>query len=138
MPKPPVTDTPHRPLSPHLQVWRFHITMATSILHRATGVATIAGLLLGVWWLVALGSSAEAYATYLGFAASPFGLLIWFGVTLSGFVHLTGGIRHLIWDIGLGFDLKSANALSWSGLLIGIALTVILWVYLFASGKVVL
>jgi succinate dehydrogenase / fumarate reductase cytochrome b subunit len=133
----------YRPLSPHLQVWRFHITMLTSILHRATGLALVVGAVLVAAWLVAIGLTAsgccpQAYTVFLSFAASPFGLFIWFGLSLAGFIHLTGGIRHLIWDMGLGFELKSANALSWWGLVLGIALTVGFWAVLLATGKVVL
>jgi len=143
MSKPPTPSAPHRPLSPHLQVWRYHITMFTSILHRITGVATIAGLLLGAAWLVALGATAsglcpEAYTTYLTFAASPLGLLIWFGVTLAGFIHLTGGLRHLIWDMGQGFDLRTSNLMAWSGLVTAVLATIAVWFYLFATGKVAL
>jgi len=141
MSKPPSTDAAYRPLSPHLQVWKFHITMFTSILHRITGVATVGGVLLGAVWLLALGATAtglcpEAYTTYLTFAASPFGLLVWFGLTLAGFVHLTGGLRHLIWDLGHSFLPKQANALSWWTLILGIVAAILFWIGLFATGKV--
>lgn len=144
MSKPPSSSSaPHRPLSPHLQVWKFHITMFTSILHRATGLALVVGAVLVAAWLLAIGLTAsgycpQAYTMFLTFAASPYGLFVWFGLTLAAFIHLTGGIRHLIWDLGLGFELKSANALSWWGLILGIALTIAFWVVLFATGKVVL
>lgn len=143
MSKPPSTESAYRPLSPHLQVWRFHITMFTSILHRATGIASVVGAVLVAAWLLAIGLTAsgccpEAYTLFLSFAASPFGLFVWFGLTLAGFVHLTGGIRHLIWDMGKGFDLKSANALSWWLLVLGVALAIGFWAVLFATGKVVL
>ncbi|MFT3997137.1 MAG: succinate dehydrogenase, cytochrome b556 subunit [Asticcacaulis sp.] len=143
MSKPPSTETAYRPLSPHLQVWKFHITMFTSILHRATGLALVVGAVLVAAWLLAIGLTAsgccpQAYTLFLTFGASPLGLFVWFGLTLAGFIHLTGGLRHLIWDMGLGFQLKSANALSWWGLLLGIALTLAFWAVLFATGKVVL
>lgn len=143
MSKPPSTEPAYRPLSPHLQVWRFHITMFTSILHRATGIASVVGAVLVAAWLLAIGLTAsgccpEAYTLFLSFAASPFGLFVWFGLTLAGFIHLTGGIRHLIWDMGKGFELKAANALSWWLLLLGIALTLAFWAVLFVTGKVVL
>jgi succinate dehydrogenase / fumarate reductase cytochrome b subunit len=60
-----------RPLSPHLQVYRFQWTMALSILHRITGVALAVGTLLLVWWLVAAASGPEAFATVQGFALAP-------------------------------------------------------------------
>ncbi|OYW79586.1 MAG: succinate dehydrogenase, cytochrome b556 subunit [Asticcacaulis sp. 32-58-5] len=126
----------YRPLSPHLQIWRFHMTMFSSIVHRITGVATIAGLLMGVAWLWALAMGPQAYTCFLGFAASPFGLLVWFGVSLAGFVHLTGGIRHLIWDMGYMFEPKKADTLATITFWGAIILTVILWAVLFSTGKV--
>lgn len=143
MSKPPSTETAYRPLSPHLQVWKFHITMFTSILHRATGLALVVGAVVVAAWLLALGLTAsgycpQAYTLFLTFGASTPGLFVWFGLSLAGFIHLTGGLRHLIWDMGLGFQLKSANALAWWSLLFGIALTLAFWAVLFATGKVVL
>lgn len=143
MSKPPTSSAPFRPLSPHMQVWRWHVTMLTSILHRASGVATIAGLLLVALWLVALGGTAsgicpEAYTVFITFAASPLGIVVWIGLTLAAFLHLTGGIRHLIWDMGLGFELKTSNLMSWSGMLTAVLATIAVWFYLFATGKVVL
>jgi len=137
------SQTPPRPLSPHLQVWRFHITMFTSILHRATGLALVVGSVLVAAWLLAIGVTAsglcpQAYTVFLTFAASPLGLLVWFGLSLAAFLHLTGGLRHLVWDLGQGFQLKSANAMSWWGLIGGIVLTIVFWVVLFMTGKVVL
>jgi len=136
-------QTPLRPMSPHLQIWRFHITMFTSILHRATGLALVVGAVLVAAWLLAIGITAsgicpQAYTAFLVFARSPFGLLVWFGLSLAGFLHLTGGLRHLIWDMAIGFQLKSANALAWWGLIGGIVMTVVFWVVLFTTGKVVL
>lgn len=143
MSKPPSTEAAYRPLSPHLQVWKFHITMFTSILHRATGIASVVGAVMVAAWLLAIGLTAsghcpQAYTLFLSFAASPFGLFVWFGLTLASFIHLTGGLRHLIWDMGLGFKISSANALAWWSLLGGIALTLVFWAVLFATGKVVL
>ena len=72
------------------------------------------------------------------FAASPLGLLVWFGLSLAGFVHLTGGLRHMIWDIGAGLQPKSASSLSTWTMLLGVILTIAFWAVLFASGKVAL
>lgn len=99
-----------RPMSPHLQVWRWHITMATSIAHRATGVALYVGALIAAAWALSLASGPEAYATFQGLLGSPLGLLVMFGLTVSFFFHLANGIRHLVWDTGHGLDIKSANA----------------------------
>ena len=97
-------------MSPHLSVWRWHITMATSILHRATGVALYAGALIAAAWAIALAKGPQAYASFKALMASPIGLLVLFGLTASFFYHLANGIRHLVWDFGHGLDVKSANA----------------------------
>jgi succinate dehydrogenase / fumarate reductase cytochrome b subunit len=99
-----------RPLSPHVQVWRWHITMATSILHRATGVALYVGALIAAAWAVALAQGPDAYATFKHVMGSPLGKLVMLGLTVSYFYHLANGVRHLVWDTGHGLDVKSANA----------------------------
>ena len=96
-------------MSPHLQVWRWHITMATSILHRATGVALYVGALIAAGWAIALAKGPEAYGQYKGLLGSPLGKVVMFGLTVSFFYHLANGIRHLVWDAGHGLDVKSAN-----------------------------
>lgn len=130
--------TPTRPLSPHLQIWRWHVTMLSSILHRVTGSASVAGIVLFAAWLICLALGRETYTVFLQYAASPLGLLVWFGLSLAGFVHLTGGLRHLIWDLGLSFEPKHANALSTWTMLLGVVLTIAFWAVLFSTGKVVL
>jgi succinate dehydrogenase / fumarate reductase cytochrome b subunit len=97
-------------MSPHLSVWRWHITMATSIAHRATGVALYVGALIAAAWAFALASGPDAYACFKGLLGSPLGLLVMFGLTVSFFYHLANGVRHLVWDAGYGFELKTANA----------------------------
>ena len=97
-------------MSPHLQVWRWHLTMATSILHRATGFALYFAALVGTAWALSLASGPEAYETFLAWMGSPLGLIVLLGLTASVFYHLANGIRHLIWDLGHGLDIKSANA----------------------------
>ena len=81
-----------RPTSPHLQVWRWHITMATSILHRATGVALYVGALILAAWATALASGPESYGAFMGLLASPLGRLVMFGLTFSVFFHLAKGV----------------------------------------------
>src|ERR1700749_3175486 len=87
-----------RPMSPHLQVWRWHVTMATSILHRATGMALYVGVLILAGWVVALASGAPAFDAYGALLASPIGLLVLFGLTVAFLYHLANGVRHLFWD----------------------------------------
>jgi len=125
-----------RPLSPHLQIWRWHVTMAASILNRMTGSALSAGAVLVLLWLLALAFGREAYATFTGWMGSPLGLLVWFGLTLALFLHLAGGVRHLVWDAGSGLSLKAADALSWLSIVGGIVGAVAFWALLFASGRV--
>ena len=117
-----MTDAPGKrrepPKSPHLVtgglgsplLWRWHITMWTSILHRATGVALYVGALIVAAWAVALASGPDAYAGFKGLMGSIPGKVVMFGLTLSVFYHLANGVRHLVWDTGRGLDVKSANA----------------------------
>lgn len=100
--------TPDRPLSPHLQVYRWQWTMSLSILHRATGVALAVGAIGLVWWLLALAGSEASYAQFMDCARSPLGLFLAsaFGVCLV--YHFWNGIRHLLWDTTWGLDLPTA------------------------------
>lgn len=112
-----MADNPHkpgqpqsgRPLSPHLTIWRWQLTMIASITHRATGVALSVGALVLAWWLVAISKGVESYETFTAAAASPLGLLVLFGFTWSLAFHLLNGIRHLVWDFGYGFDKHTAT-----------------------------
>ena len=126
------------PLSPHLQIWRWHVTMAASILNRLTGGALSVGAVLVFAWLMALAFGPEAYATFTGWMGSPLGLLVWFGLTLALCLHLAGGVRHLIWDAGRGLSPKAADALSWASMIGGVVIAVAFWVVLFSAGRVVL
>ena len=98
-----------RPLSPHLQIYRWPVTMATSIAHRATGIALSAGTFLLAWWLMAAAAGADAYHVFAVSAAHPLGQIVLFGLLWSLAFHLFNGIRHLAWDIGLGFEVSTAN-----------------------------
>jgi len=102
-----------RPLSPHLQIYRWQLTSVLSILHRATGVVLSAGAILLVWWLVAAASGPEAYEGVEDFLGSWLGLLVLFGWTVSLFYHLCNGVRHLVWDTGHALDLKSVYVGGW-------------------------
>ena len=116
-----------RPMSPHLQVWRWHVTMATSILHRATGMALYAGALVVAGWLIALAAGPDAFDAYGALLASPLGYLVLFGLTFSLLYHLANGIRHLFWDTGRGLELKSVYAGGWAVLAATVVLTVLSW-----------
>lgn len=116
-----------RPLSPHLQIYRWQITMLMSIAHRATGIALAVGTLLLVWWLVALAAGPAAYAQAQGFIGSWFGLLLLFGWSVALFYHLCNGIRHLFWDMGRGFEIGAMYASGYAALAATAVLTVIAW-----------
>jgi succinate dehydrogenase cytochrome b subunit len=110
-----------RPLSPHLQIYRWPITMAASITHRATGIALAAGTLLLTWWLIAAASGAAAYGSFMAAATHPIGKVVLFGFLWSLSFHLLNGVRHLFWDIGYGFHVPTAKltaALVYAGSLI--------------------
>ena len=124
-----------RPLSPHMEIWRWHITMASSIIHRATGVALYGSLLIAAGWAVALAAGPGAYATYLGYVGSPLGKLVLFGATLSIFFHLANGVRHLVWDAGEGLNPKTADMTAAAAFAFSLAATIAVWVIAFMTGR---
>lgn len=95
----------NRPLSPHLQVYRLPLPAIMSILHRATGVALLGGATLAVWWFLAAATSEAHFAFADGLLTSWIGNLVMLGSAWALFYHLANGVRHLIWDMGLGFQL---------------------------------
>lgn len=123
-----------RPLSPHLQIYRWYFTMALSIAHRVTGVGLALGLLLLTWWLLALASGPEAFGTVRGVMNSWFGALVLFLYTLTLFYHIGNGIRHLVWDFGYGFDPKVARATGAAVLVFAWAMTVLIWLIIAVAG----
>ena len=125
-----------RPMSPHVQVWRWHITMATSIAHRATGVALYVGALIAAAWAMSLAAGPDAYAAFKAVMGSPIGLLVMFGLTVSFFYHLANGIRHLVWDAGRGYDLKSANASAVFVFAFTAAATLAIWLIAAMTGAI--
>jgi succinate dehydrogenase / fumarate reductase cytochrome b subunit len=117
-----------RPMSPHLQIYRWPITMATSILHRITGCAAGLGTLLLTWWLVAAATSDQAYDTVQWFIGSALGLLCLFGWTVALMFHFFNGIRHLAWDVGFGFEKQQYTLSSWTIFLATGITSVLIWV----------
>jgi succinate dehydrogenase / fumarate reductase cytochrome b subunit len=113
-----------RPLSPHLTIYRWPVSMATSITHRMTGIALSAGTLLIAWWLIAAASGPEAYRTFSDLAASWFGQAVLFGFVWSLAFHLLNGIRHLAWDMGYGFDKRTASMTGWLVIVLSVLLAV--------------
>ena len=118
---------PDRPLSPHLSIYRWPITMALSILHRATGVANAVGLLVLAAWLIQAAGGEASYAAFTRVMGSWLGLLVLAGFSFSFFYHLCNGIRHLVWDAGRGFEKHQANRSSYLVIASAIVLTLALW-----------
>jgi succinate dehydrogenase / fumarate reductase, cytochrome b subunit len=123
----PVNSAVKRPLSPHLQIYRPMLTMMMSIMHRITGVALFTGSILFVWWLCAAAWSDAAFAVAQGFFGHWFGKLIVFGFTWALLHHMLGGIRHLIWDTGKGYELPVVENMARLNLAGSIILTLLLW-----------
>ena len=113
--------TRERPLSPHLQVYRPGYTMTLSILHRATGVALSAGLLLFSCWLLAAADGAEHYGRVAAFLGHPVLKIALIGWVTAFWYHFFNGLRHLAWDVGLGFEKAVARR---SGMLVVVATAV--------------
>ena len=99
-----------RPLSPHLGIYRWYLTMAMSIAHRVSGAGLTVGLLLLAWWLLALAGGPESFAVVRGVMDNVFGGLVLFGFTILLFYHSLNGIRHLVWDSGRNLDKAGARA----------------------------
>ncbi len=120
-------DTDNRPLSPHLGIYRWQLTMLLSISHRASGIALSLGSFLLLYWLIALACGPQTYAQAQAMIGSWLGLLILLGFSVALFFHLCNGIRHLMWDFGAGLSREEAHR---SGVIVVIAtivLTVLAW-----------
>ena len=122
-----------RPLSPHLQVYKPQLTSMLSILHRLTGVALAAGTLLLVWWLVAAAAGPEAFGTVQAFVGSWLGRLLLLGWTFALLYHLCNGVRHLVWDVGWGFELTQIYASGWIVVGASVGLTILVWILGYAA-----
>ena len=119
-----------RPLSPHISIYRWPITMTLSILHRATGVAMSFGLIVMATWLLSAATSADKYNDFLAIFGSVPGQILLIGWSFSFFFHLMNGIRHLFWDTGRGFQKQHANASAWFVIITAILLNAIFWLVL--------
>ena len=119
---------PSRPLSPHLTIWRWGPHMLVSILNRVTGagLATVGAAAL-VWWLAAAASGADAYETFVSWATSWIGIVIGVGLSWAFFFHTLGGLRHLVMDIGAGFELSTNKFWANMTLVGSIFLTAVFW-----------
>lgn len=117
-----------RPLSPNIQIYRPQLTSVLSISHRVTGIALSVGSVLLVAWLVAAAAGPNAYSGVRAFAHSSGGLILLLLWTFSLFFHLCNGIRHLIWDAGWGFDLRTIYLSGWTVVVVSVVLTGLAWV----------
>jgi succinate dehydrogenase / fumarate reductase cytochrome b subunit len=122
-----------RPLSPHLQVYRWQITMTMSILHRVSGVVLTIGAFGLAWWLLALAAGGDQYAHASALVASPVGLVLLFGFSLSLVYHLLNGLRHLMWDMGWGFDIPEIYRSGWAVAVLTVVFTAAIWFAAFGS-----
>jgi len=123
-----------RPLSPHLQIYRWQLTMTLSILHRATGIALAAGTILVIALLLALAAGPGPYAAVRGFCASGPGTFLLIGWSWSLCFHLCNGIRHLAWDAGWGFTIPRAYLTGWTVVVASLLMTASIWMCVYAQG----
>lgn len=121
-----------RPLSPHLQIYRWSWTMAMSVFHRATGIALYGGTVLVVWWLVALAVGPSAYEPVRWVMGSIVGKIVLFGYTWVIFHHMLGGLRHFVWDFGIAFERDKRMALARGTLIGSVLLTIATWAIVLA------
>jgi len=119
--------TRERPLSPHLQVYSWQITMVMSILHRATGVALSVGAFGLAWWLVSMATGGETAARAMACVSSPIGMVLVFGFSLALVYHFLNGIRHLLWDAGRGYDIPSVYKTGYTVAVLTVVLTAAIW-----------
>jgi succinate dehydrogenase / fumarate reductase, cytochrome b subunit len=122
-----------RPLSPFMfPVWyRFQITSALSILHRLTGIGLAVGSILLAWWLISVAVGGELFETTHRFLVSPIGLVLLFLWSVAFFYHLCNGIRHLAWDAGYGFEIRTAARSGYAVIVMTALLTLLAWLYVF-------
>jgi succinate dehydrogenase / fumarate reductase cytochrome b subunit len=133
-----MTDTsrglPERPMSPHLQVWRWHITMACSILHRGCIIGLYVGAVLLAGWALSLALGPDAYACYAGLLGSPLGKLVMIGLTFALFFNIAYSIRQSFWDAGVGFAPKTADLTGATAIAFAVVATIVTWVIAAATG----
>ena len=123
-----------RPLSPHLQIYKPQLTAVLSIAHRASGIFLVLGTLLLVYWLTALAQGPESYAQAQAFFSSVLGRLILLPWVFALFYHLCNGIRHLMWDMGAGFEITTVYLSGKIVVVAAVALTMVAFGMAYAMG----
>lgn len=116
-----------RPLSPHLQIYRWELSMVLSILHRATGIVLSAGLIALTLWLLTVAGGPSEFAAFREVSGSALGRVMLLGWTFALFLHVGNGIRHLAWDVGLGFSLPAARVSGWMVVTFAVVATGFTW-----------
>ena len=116
-----------RPLSPHLQVYRWQMTSVLSILHRGTGLFLVLGSVMIAFWVVALALGHNIFARYQAWLGSLLGKVLLAGWSFSLFYHWANGIRHLLWDAGWGYEIERVYLTGWIVVLLSVVLTGLLW-----------
>jgi succinate dehydrogenase / fumarate reductase cytochrome b subunit len=117
----------NRPLSPHLQIYHWYLTMIMSIVHRVTGGALYFGTLLLAWWLVAAAAGPEPFAFANRVFGSWLGLIVLFGYSWALIHHMLGGLRHFVWDFGLAMGEPARDRIALANIIGSIVLTIALW-----------
>lgn len=117
-----------KPLSPHLQIYKPQLTSVLSIMHRISGVSLISGLFLLLWWLYALSQGGETYTCLLIFLVSSLGAFFKLALIFAITFHLTNGMRHMSWDLGLGLDIETVYRTGWGVVVITVIVSFFLWV----------
>lgn len=124
-----------RPLSPHLQVYKWGPAMLVSILHRATGDGlAMVGVAVFLWWLGAAASGAEAYASFIGYAGAWYGQVVLIGLTWAFFQHAASGLRHLLLDTGAGYELNTNRTWAIVVAAVPVILTAAVWLFIYYKG----
>ena len=123
-----------RPLSPHLDVYKWQVQMLTSILHRATGIALVAGMIGLVWGLVALAGGEKSWATFATCATSVLGKLVLLSFSWALAYHLINGVRHLVQDAGHGYAIPDFVRSSWISIIGSVVLVVLVWAIVLLRG----
>ncbi|MGQ4273683.1 succinate dehydrogenase, cytochrome b556 subunit [Terrihabitans sp. B22-R8] len=130
----PARSLPQRPISPHLDIYRFTWTMAMSIAHRITGMIAYLGIILLVVWLGALAQGREAYERVAGLYGSWIGIVVLIGLSWAIIHHAIGGVRHIVWDTGRGVDRPTRMLWAQATLVLSVALTILLWLVIYLRG----
>lgn len=128
-----MADT-RRPLSPHIQIYKWQVQMVTSILHRATGIALAVGTLLVVWGLLSLAAGEAAFDQFKVCIGSPLGIVLLFGWSWALFYHLCNGIRHLVQDAGAGYAIPQFVRSSWLSVIVSLVLVALVWACVLSCG----